>query len=121
MSCFTCQIDNGPVFLPLFQMFESQTNFFVPAQTAGKQQRQQRTISLALQVFIVWGLPECKALLHGKPVAETDSEVSHAFYSANPSGQIGAQEARVRCLIGEAPDSAQAKVDSPGASCRASR
>ena len=93
VSCFTLQIDNGPVFLPLFQMFESQTNGFVPAQTAGKQQRQQRTISLALQVFIVGGLPECKALLHGQPVAETDSDVSHAFYSANPSGQIGAQEA----------------------------
>ena len=40
MSRLSLQIDNGPVFLPLFQMFESQSDGFVPAQTTGKQHRQ---------------------------------------------------------------------------------
>ena len=111
MSCLALQIDDGPVFLPLFQMLESQGNGFVPAKTAGKQQRKKRAISLALQVLTVGGLPECKALLGAQPVAETDSEISYAFYTANSRGQVGAQEAGVRRLIGEAPDGAQSKVD----------
>ena len=53
------QIDDGPVFLPLFQVFESQGDGFVPAQTTGKQQRKKRAISFALEVFAVRGLPEC--------------------------------------------------------------
>ena len=64
MSCLALQIDNGPVFLPLFQMFDSQANGFVATQTAGKQQRKKRAISFALELFAVRGLPECQALLN---------------------------------------------------------
>jgi hypothetical protein len=52
------------VFLTLFQMFEPETNDFMATQTAGKQQRKKRTISLALELFAVRGLPEREALLN---------------------------------------------------------
>ena len=57
VSCLALQIDNGPVLLPSFQMFDSEINGFVATQTAGKQQRKKCTVSLALELFIVWGLP----------------------------------------------------------------
>jgi len=51
----TLQIDNSPVFLPLFEMFYSEANGFVATQTAGKEQSKKRTISLALELFAVRG------------------------------------------------------------------
>ena len=51
------QIGNSPVFLPLFQMFDSEINGFVATQTAGKQQRKKCRVSLALELFAVRGLP----------------------------------------------------------------
>ena len=62
VSCLALQIDNGPVFLPLFKMFDSEANGFVAPQAAGKQQRKKRAISLALELFAVRGLPEREAL-----------------------------------------------------------
>jgi len=46
MSRLALQIDNSQVFLPLFQMFNSEINGFVATQTAGKQQRKKCTVSL---------------------------------------------------------------------------
>ncbi len=63
MSSLALQINDGPVFLPLFQVFEPKCDRFVPAQTTGKQQRQERAIPFAFQVLTVGSLPECEALL----------------------------------------------------------
>src|SRR5277367_4659641 len=57
MSRLAPQIDNSPVFLPLFQILESEINGFVATQTAGKQQRKKCTVSLALERLTVRGLP----------------------------------------------------------------
>jgi hypothetical protein len=57
MSRVALQIDNSPVFLPLFQMFDSEINGFVATQTAGKQQRKKFTVSLALELFTVRAVP----------------------------------------------------------------
>jgi hypothetical protein len=84
MSRLALQIDNSPVFLRLFQMFDSEINGFVATQTAGKQQRKKRTVSLALELFTVRGLPEREALLNSQPVAQAHAEISNAFNSANP-------------------------------------
>jgi hypothetical protein len=70
VSCLALQIDNGPVFLSLFKMFDSEANGFVAPQAAGKQQRKKRTISLALELFAVWGSPERKGLFNSQPVAK---------------------------------------------------
>src|SRR5580658_1543468 len=110
MSRLALQVDDGPVFFPLFQVFQSQGDRFVPMQTTGEQQRKKR-VSFAFQDFAVGSLPECKTLLGAQPVAETDSEISYALYPANPSSQIGAQEAGVCCLTGETADGAQSMVD----------
>jgi len=56
MSRLALQIDNSPVFLPLFQMFDSETNGFVATQTTGKQQRKKCAVSLALELFYSPGL-----------------------------------------------------------------
>ncbi len=57
MSCLSLQIDNGPVFFPLFEMFHSETNGFVTTQAACKQQCEKCTVSLALELVRVRGLP----------------------------------------------------------------
>jgi hypothetical protein len=57
MSCLSLQIDNSTVFFPLFEMFHSKTNGFVTTQTACKQQGEKCTVSLALELFRVRGLP----------------------------------------------------------------
>ena len=61
MSCLALQIDNGPVFLPLFQLFDSEGDSFVATQTAGEQQREKCAISLALELFAVRGSPQREA------------------------------------------------------------
>ena len=86
VSCLALQIDNGPVFLPLFQMFDSEANGFVTPQTAGKQQRKNRAISLALKLFAVRGLPEREALLNSQPVAQAHAQIPDPLDAANPSG-----------------------------------
>lgn len=44
------------MFLPLFQLFEPETNGFA-AQTAGQQQHKKRAISLTLELFAIGGSP----------------------------------------------------------------
>jgi hypothetical protein len=111
VSCLALQIDNGPVFLPLFKMFDSETNGFVTPQTAGKQQCKKRAISLALELFAVRGSPEREALLNSQPVAQAHAQIPDPPDATNPSGEIGAQQTGVGCLIGETPNGAQAQID----------
>src|SRR5580698_11416840 len=92
-------------------MFEPETNDFMATQTASKQQRKKRAISLALELFAVRGSPEREALLNSQPVAQANAQIPHPLNAANPSGEIGTQQARVGCLIGEAPNRAQAQID----------
>ena len=68
MSCFPLQIDDGPVFLPLFQMLDSEVDGFVATKTTGEQQRKQRPISLPLELVAVRGSPERDALLNSQPI-----------------------------------------------------
>ncbi len=70
VSALAIQIDDGPVFLPLFRVFEPKCDRFVPVQTTGKQQRQERAIPFPFKVFAVGSLPECQTLLVAQPVAE---------------------------------------------------
>jgi hypothetical protein len=99
------------VFLTLFKMFDSEANGFVAPQTAGKQQRKKRAISLALELFAVRSSPEREALLNSQPVAQANAPIPHPLDATNPSGEIGTQQAGVGCLIGEAPNGAQAQID----------
>lgn len=114
MSGLALEIDDGPVSLSLFEMFEPQSNCLVPAQTSSNQQRKKSAISLALELFAVWRLPECDALLNSQPVAQPHAEIPDTFDAANPSSKIGAQQNRICCLIGEPPHHPQAQVDSFG-------
>jgi hypothetical protein len=99
------------MFLTLFQMFESESNGFVAAQTASKQQGKKRAISFALELLAVRRLPERQALLNSQPLTQAHTEIPRAFDAANPSGEIGAQQTRVGCLIGEAPNGTKAQID----------
>jgi hypothetical protein len=110
-ACLTLQIDNGTVFVPLFQMFDSESYGFVATQTAGKQQRKKCAISLALELSAVRSSPEREALLNCQPVAQAHAEVPDPLDAANPSGEIGAQQTGVGCFIGEAPNGAQTQID----------
>jgi hypothetical protein len=111
VSCLALQIDNGPVFLSLFKVFDSEANGFVAPQAAGKQQRKKRTISLALELFAVRGSPERDALFNSQPVAQANAQIPHPLDAANPSGEIGTQQPGVGCLVGEAPNGAQVQID----------
>jgi hypothetical protein len=73
VSGLAFQVDDGPVFLSLFQMFESKGDSFVSTQTTGEQECEKRTIAFAFQVLPVGSLPECKALLGIEPIPESDA------------------------------------------------
>jgi hypothetical protein len=114
VSCLALQIDNGPVFFPLIQMFESQATGFVPTQPAGKQQRKKRTISFSLWPFPVRGSPEREALLNSQPVAQAHTQIPDPLDAANPRGKIGTQQAGVCSLIGEAPNGSKTQINGSG-------
>jgi hypothetical protein len=60
MSSLALRIDNSPVFLPLFEIFDSEINGFVATLTAGKQQRKKCTVSLSLEPLTVSGLAKAR-------------------------------------------------------------
>jgi hypothetical protein len=47
MAGLTCQIDNWPVFFPLFQMLDFKANGFVSPQPGSQKECKERAISLA--------------------------------------------------------------------------
>jgi hypothetical protein len=80
MCCLALQIDNRPVFLTLFKMFDSEANRYVAPQTAGKQQRKKRAISLALELFALRASPERQALLNSQPFpTRLEAEETHRY------------------------------------------
>jgi len=68
----------------MFQLFEPETNGFVTAQPASKQQRKKGTISLALEFAAVRGSTERDALLNSQPVSEAHAQSPDPFDQTNP-------------------------------------
>jgi hypothetical protein len=50
-------------------------------------------------------------LFRREPVPETDPESSDAFHAPDAGSQFGAEQAGVRGLVRDAPDSREPKVD----------
>ena len=50
MAGFAIEVDDGPVLFPLLDVAEIQVHSLAPSEAAGKQDRQERAISLTLVV-----------------------------------------------------------------------
>src|SRR6185369_13792377 len=74
MAAFAYQVDDGPVFLTLLQMFHRQMNQLGPPQTAAEQQRQHREVSLSPDRIPGRNTQKSLPLLRGEPVSEAYAE-----------------------------------------------
>ena len=101
MASLADQINNGPMLFALLEMIQSQRYGFMPPQAAREQQCEQCSVTFSFQSLMIGCLPKCLALLRGQPIAETHSQLLHAFNAANTSRQIGAEETAVGGLVCE--------------------
>lgn len=83
-------------------MIQLQAHSFMPSQTACQQKCAEGRIALSFHALIVGSLPECVALLGRQPVAEPDAQLLNAFHASNAGRKVGAEEATVGGLIGQA-------------------
>jgi hypothetical protein len=95
------QINNGPMFFALLEMLQSQRHGFMPPQAAREQQCEQCSVAFSFQSLMIGCLSKCLALLRSQPIAETHSQLLHAFNTANASRQIGAEGTAVGGLVCE--------------------
>src|SRR6202167_1121358 len=58
MTTLANKIDDGPVFLPLLQVFNTQTGILVSPQSASQEKSQQGTITFAFHAGMVRTLPQ---------------------------------------------------------------
>jgi hypothetical protein len=58
MTCLANEVHDGPVLLPLLQVFGSQIYGLVTPQSARHQKSQQGSVALSLQLFNVGTLPQ---------------------------------------------------------------
>ncbi len=98
----------------LLEMVKRQFHGFMPPQAACKQNGKQGPIALAFEALVVRRLPQRLPLLRRQPVPQTDSEFLHALDAPDSSGQIGAEETTVGCLVGETPNGTEAQIDGTG-------
>src|SRR4051794_26183973 len=82
-----------------------------PSEPASEQDRKDRAVSLALQSLRVGHLPQPTSFLRCEPVAEPHAELLDALYASDPRGQLWAEQAGVRCFVGEPPNSSEPSVD----------
>jgi len=76
MPGLTLEVDDGPVFFPLFQMLDPQTDSFVTPQTTSQEQRKESPVPPVLQPGAIWRLPKGHALFAGEPVAHPHTQIS---------------------------------------------
>jgi len=50
----------------------------------------------------------------GEPIPEPHTEFLDTLHTSNPCGQLGTEQASVRSLISESPNSRESSIDCPG-------
>ncbi len=68
-------------------------------------------VPATFQSLNIWRVQHGSTLLGGQPVAKPDTDASRSLHSRNTSGQLGAQQSRVRCLIGKPAHGRQTEID----------
>jgi hypothetical protein len=113
MTALANKVNDGPVFLPLLQVFDSQAGCFVSPQSASQEKSQQGTVTLAFRPRIIWTLPQRASLLIRQPVSHPHAVLLQALHTPNPCGQIGTEQPAICGFVGQPPNRAQPKVDGP--------
>ncbi len=99
MASLTHQVDDGPVFLPLLEMIQSQCDGFVSSQPTREQESQQSAVSFSFEPLAIRRLPKRLPLLCSQPVAEANAYLLHTFNATNTRCQVGTQQTAISCLI----------------------
>jgi hypothetical protein len=97
--------------LPLLQVINVQLGDLVAPEPTRKQEREERSVTLALEPLPVRSLPERGPLFGRQPVAQPDAQFLYAFDTPDSSHQIGAEEAAVRSLIRQTANCPHPQVD----------
>ena len=89
MSALTHQIDNRPVVVAALESSNIKLSNFPPPKPAAQQDREQRSIPLALQCRGIGQLPQLSCLLSGQPVSEADAQLFRLFTRRIPAANSG--------------------------------
>jgi hypothetical protein len=114
MTTLADKIHNGPVFLSLLQVFDSEIHGLVSPQSASQQKSQKRTVTFAFHLGVVRTLPQRARLLCRQPVSHPYAIFLQALYPPDPGSQIGAEQTTVGSFVSQPPNSTQPKVNGSG-------
>jgi hypothetical protein len=111
MAALANKVCDNPVFLPLLDVFNSQSSQLGPPQTTAQQNRERGVIALSPKTCTVHGSQKALALLRRKPISNRYAQSLGTFYSANSSSQIRTEETAISSLVSQPSDGGQTKVD----------
>jgi hypothetical protein len=114
MTALANKVHDGPMFLSLLQVFDSQTGGLVSPQSASQEKSQQGTVTFAFHSCLVRTLPQRTGLLIGQPVSHPHAILLQTLHTPNPGSQIGAEQTAICGLVGQPPNGTQPKVYGPG-------
>jgi len=110
MAGFTYQVDNRPVSVSPLNLADFQVGHLGSSKAATEQEAQHRRVSFAGKCVGAHRGQKLLTLLGCEPVTDLLSELFHAFDAADSGHQLRAEQATVRCLVGQPPDRRQAEV-----------
>src|SRR6516225_6990984 len=102
MRSLSNQIDNGPVIVSALNVIKRQVSQLSSAQTPTQQDSQNGSVSFSFQGVWTGELPKVTSRGYRQPISKPHPQFLRSLHSANTGGKLGAQEPRVRCLVGQA-------------------
>jgi hypothetical protein len=114
MTALANKIDDGPVFLSLLQVFDTQTAASCRLNPQARRRASRATITFAFHACMVRTLPQRASLFIRQPVSHSHTVLFQALHAPNSCGQIGTEQSTICGLVSQAPNGAQPKVDGPG-------
>ena len=91
MATISDEIDNRPAILPPLKMIKAEVGEFTSAKTATEQDRNDRSVALALEAFGIGGLPQGPSFLGGQPISQPNAKLLEAFYPTDASRKFWAE------------------------------
>jgi hypothetical protein len=87
---------------PLLEMADSEAGEFVATKSACQQNSKQCPITFALNLLVVWCLPESLRLVGRQPVAQPKAQFLYALDASDSSRQAGAEKSTICRFVRQA-------------------
>jgi hypothetical protein len=105
------QIGYDPVFFSLLDGLQRERQQFASAQATADEHGEHRMVAQRARRGWLRVFQQPPALLGRQPVPEPDPETPNALHAPDAGGQFGAQETRIRRLVGDPANGREPQVD----------